>query len=93
MGYFLQKIVDHLPIFVICNKDILKDKQDQSITFRKEIPQNNQSFENNLAPEDWTDVYSLQRKRNTDTAYENFNKKLQLYYDKNFTLIIAKNKS
>ena len=64
-GLLSSEISDHLPIFVICNKDILKDKQDESNTFQKETPQNIPSFKNDLATEDWTDVYS---QRNTDTA-------------------------
>ena len=90
VGYFLQKYRIISQFWFKDNKDILNDKQDGSITFRKETPQNIQSFKNDLATEDWTDVYS---QRNVDTAYENFNKKLQLYYDKNFPLITAKNKS
>ena len=80
-GLLSSEISDHLPICIICNKDILKDKQDESITFRKETPQNIQSFKNDLAAEVWTDVY-VYSQRNADTAYENFNKKLQPYYDK-----------
>ena len=62
----------------------MNEDQAKHITFRKE------SFKNDLASEEWLDVYS---QRNANNAYKLFNKKLQLYYDKNFPLITAEKKN
>ena len=89
-GILYSDISDHLPIFVICHTDFMNEDQAKQITFRKETPQNIESFKNDLASEEWFDVYS---QRNAENAYELFNKKLQLYYDNNFPLITTEKKN
>ena len=89
-GLLYSEISDHLPIFVICNTNMFNININNSTTFRKETAQNIESFKNDLTIEDWSAVYSQQ---NANIAYEIFNNKLQLYYDKNFPIVTSKKSS
>ena len=86
-GLLYSEISDHLPIFLMCNNDISSKNLRKPITYRKETPQNIESFKGDLALEEWPDIYN---QTNTNIAYENFNKKLQFYYEKKFPLVSAK---
>ena len=82
-GLLYSEVSDHLPIFVICNSNSLSEKISKPITYRKETPQNIELFKNDLAHEEWLDVFN---QSNANIAYEYFNEKLQFYYDTNFPL-------
>ena len=86
-GLLYSDISDHLPIFVMCNNDISIKKSDKLSMYRKETPQNIESFKEDLASEEWLDIFS---ELDANISYENFNKKLQMYYEKHFPLVSAK---
>ena len=85
-GLLYSDISDHLPIFVITHNNISMKGHTISTTYRKETPQNMESFKADLANEEWTDVLN---QSNTNIAYDRFNTKLQKYYDKNFPLVTS----
>ena len=89
-GLIFSDISDHLPIFTICKNDISIEKSAKLTMYRKETPNNIESFKSDLATEEWLDVFN---ELNANIAYDNFNKKLQIYYEKKFPLVSANKKS
>ena len=69
-GLLYSDISDYLPIFVITHNNISMKSHTRSTTYRKETPQNIESFKADLTNEEWTDVFN---QSNTNIAYDRFN--------------------
>lgn len=90
-GILYSDISDHLPIFAMCyDKDISMENPPKLNMYRKETPQNIESFQRDLAVEQWIDIYN---ESDVDIAYGNFYKKITYYYEKNCPLVSAKKKN
>ena len=57
------------------------------MTHRKESIENVAALNNELAKEQWLDIFE---ENNVNTAYEKFINKLKYYYDKNIPLVTIK---
>ena len=86
-GLLCSEVSDHLPIFVICEHEISQLKPLNNIMYRKETPHNIELLKQNLAVEEWVDVYNV---NDVNIAHEIFNNKLQTYYDSNIHLAKVK---
>jgi len=84
-GIFHYDISDHLPIFTLTkqNNIVHESQKTNHKMYRKETNRNVDSFNLDLAQEQWHDVI---QEKNVNKAYDNFIKKLLYYYDKNIPL-------
>ena len=86
-GILYSDISDHLPIFALCNQNntfnSVRSNNRPPRSHRKETQDNIDSLNIHLANEKWFDVLHEQ---NVNRCYENFMRKLMLYYNQNIPI-------
>ena len=88
-GVFTFDVSDHLPIFLISPHLEFDFKRSTKKDFRKENSETILALNEDLAKEEWHDVYE---ENDVNKAYENFINKLIFYYNKNIPIIRRKNR-
>ena len=86
-GLLCSEMSDHIPIFIVCKCKISSSVSSGEFTRRKETVRNIELLKQDLALEDWLDVFN---EPNVNSAYEKFNLKLQHYYNKNIPKVKVK---
>ena len=87
-GILYCDVSDHLPIFTISSRQVLKTKiKPKDITYRKETVENIRILIEDLAREEWHDLY---RETDVNIVYEKFINKLTFYYEKNIPTVKQK---
>ena len=88
-GILYYDVSDHLPIFLISSQSLKKDNVTKHVvqSYRKESTENITALNDDLANEQWLDVYE---EKDVNRAYEKFITKLKQYYEKNVPLIQIK---
>ena len=87
-GVLTYDVSDHLPVFLISSDlKFQNSKKHKNNKIRKENPQTINALNEDLARENWSDVYE---EKNVNKAYECFINKLIYYYDKNMPVIHCK---
>ena len=88
-GILYYDVSDHLPIFLISSQSLKKDNVTKHIVqrYRKESTETITALNDDLANEQWLDVYE---EKDVNRAYEKFITKLKQYYEKNVPLIQIK---